>query len=336
MLETSAGVEKMRKEAQAFWLKGVTKYIHGIQNIDVTGDYVTSSKNSRQVFDSESLEDSKFINHGHQSKSVYDGYVVVDGSESSYEIVSAIALNNVKSSYCTWHGFDITYADTCENSDHLFGCIGIKKKQYCILNKQYTKEEYTELVEKILKHIDDMPYVDQQGRTFKYGEYFPPAFSPFAYNETAAQEYFPSQKEYALAQGYDWKEPELRNYTIDIKPSIVPNDIRTTEDTIVGKVIGCIHGGTCSHSCTTAFKITPEEFQLYQKLGIPIPNICPNCRHGERFSKRNPLKLYQRICACDLENHSHTGNCKNGFETTYAPNRPEIIYCEDCYKAEVM
>ena len=27
--------------------------------------------------------------------------------------------------------------------------------------------------------------------------------------------------------------------------------------------------------------------------------------------------------------------CKNEFETSYAPDRPEIVYCEQCYNEEV-
>ena len=275
-------------------MKGITKYMHGMQNVEVMGDYVTNSKNSKFVFDSELLEDSKYIQHGNKSKSVYDGYVVVDGTESSYEIVSAIALNNVKSSYCTWHGFDITYADTCENSDHLFGCVGLKKKKYCILNKEYSKEDYDALVLKILKHIDDVPYVDPEGRTFKYGEYFPPAFSPFAYNETVAQEYFPTKKETALSQGYDWKEAEARNYTVEIPGESVPDDISKTEADIVGKVIGCTHEGNCEHSCTTAFKITPEEFQLYQKARRSNSGRMPKLQARRAVRKKKPSEILEK------------------------------------------
>jgi len=36
------------------------------------------------------------------------------------------------------------------------------------------------------------------------------------------------------------------------------------------------------------------------------------------------------------DKHSHgEDHCPNKFETTYAPDRPEIVYCEQCYQAEV-
>ena len=89
------------------------------------------------------------------------------------------------------------YCINCHSSSNVFGCVGLRKKQYCILNKQYTKEEYEELVPRIIQHMDTMPYVDAKGRKYTYGEFFPPELSPFAYNETIAQEYFPLTKEEA-------------------------------------------------------------------------------------------------------------------------------------------
>ena len=80
--------------------------------------------------------------------------------------------------------------------------------------------------------MNDMPYIDKKGRIYRYGEFFPSELSPFCYNETIAQEYFPLTKEEATEQGYKWKEKEERNYNIDIKtkditkleiPKIAPN-----------------------------------------------------------------------------------------------------------------
>lgn len=335
-LGSREGIERVKQESEKLWIQYPTKYMHGFQNVDVVGDYIVNSKNSEFVFDSELVEDSKFLNHGNKVKSCYDGYVVVDGSELSYEVVSAIALNNVKFSYCAWHNFDGTYMDTCENSDHLFGCIGLRKKQYCILNKQYTKEEYEDLVVKIVENMKTNPYVDVNGIKYGYGEYFAPDLSPFAYNETVAQEYLPLSKEEASKQGYSWKASEARNYTIDIESGDLPITISDTPEDFVGKAISCEHKESCTHQCTSAFKITSSEFQFYKKMDLPLPNKCPNCRHAERLLKHNPLRFWHRQCMCEKEGHNnHEGQCSVEFETSYAPDRPEIVYCEKCYQQEV-
>ena len=66
--------------------------------------------------------------------------------------------------------------------------------QYCILNKQYTKEEYEELLPKIIEHMKS---------TDEWGKFFPTEDSPFAYNETVASEFYPITKDEVLKN--NWK-----------------------------------------------------------------------------------------------------------------------------------
>ncbi|KKT22561.1 MAG: hypothetical protein UW08_C0006G0001, partial [Parcubacteria group bacterium GW2011_GWB1_43_8b] len=67
----------------------------------------------------------------------------------------------------------------------------------------------------------------------------------------------------------------------------------------------------------------------------------------QRLKQRNPLKLWHRHCQCKgkkSENNTYTNTithqhgdspCPNEFETSYSPDRPEIVYCEQCYNAEI-
>jgi hypothetical protein len=218
-------------------------------------------------------------------------------SELVYESVDTIDTSNILGCMTIHNSNNIFYSVNCHSSGNLFGCCGVKKKNYCVLNHQYTKEQYEELVPKIIKHMNDMPYIDEEGRVYKYGEFFPIEFSPFSYNETIAQEYFPLTKIEAKEQGYKWKEREERNYQIDIKTEDIPDDIK--------------------------------------EMNLPIPHLCPNCRHYQRLKQRNPLKLWHRQCMCEKKHSNHEGKCEVEFETSYAPDRPEIIYCERCYQQEV-
>jgi hypothetical protein len=107
---------------------------------------------------------------------------------------------------------------SCQN---IFGCVGLKKRQYCIFNKQYIKEEYFKLRSEIIKHMNNNPYIDKKGNVYRYGEFFPIEKSPTPYNETTAQEFFPLTKDQATKMGYKWKEKEDRNYQIDFKNEVV-------------------------------------------------------------------------------------------------------------------
>ena len=180
-----------------------------------------------------------------------------------------------------------------------------------------------------------MPYIDKKGSVYKYGDFFPSDLAPFTYNESIAQEYYPLSKEQAQERGYLWKEAETRNYNISIKNEDIPDDIKTVGDDIVNQMIECGHQGKCLEQCTEAFRITPHELEFYRRMSLPLPRLCPNCRHYQRINIRNPLKLWHRKCMCHVPNHEHSVECPNEFETTYAPDKPEIVYCESCYQKEV-
>ena len=321
-----------------------------INSRNVSGDNVRGSKNCQFCFNVFSdAEDCKFIEWaGYGLKDAYDGEGVGDNTSLLYENVMTERVANAYFVSAVNDCRSIQYSLYCYNSSNLFGCIGLRNKQYCILNKQHSKEEYEKLVPEIIQHMNEMPYVDKKGRVYKYGEFFPPELSPFAYNETIAQEYFPLIKEQAREQGYVWRDPESRQYEITLFAKDLPDHIQDAKDGILKETISCTHEGKCNEQCTTAFKIIPQELEFYRKMGLPLPRLCPNCRHYQRLKQRNPLKLWHRRCTCAGEKsdngiyenqtaHFHgSSHCPNEFETSYAPERPEIVYCEQCYQNEVI
>jgi hypothetical protein len=207
-------------------------------------------------------------------------------------------------------------------SHDMFGCIGMRKKQYCILNKEYTEEEYMKLREEIMKQMMDMPYVDAQGIEYRYGEFFPTELSPFAYNETTAQEFFPLAKETAEAKGFTWAEREARNYVPTIITDKIPDTIEGVGDEITKDIIACANNGDPKKNCATAFRIIPDELGFYRRFNIPLPAKCPNCRHAERMEWRNPPKF--RNGKCEFE------GCTNEFLTAYASDT-RGLYCKEHY-----
>lgn len=313
------------------------RYARVYKSVSSDGDDLSEVRNTHNSFSSRQIEDSKYLfyirNH---AKDCYDTSFQGWNSELVYEIAHGFGGSNMAFGMRNIFNQDTRYNEECRDCKDIFGCEGLRKKQYCILNKQYTKEEYEGLLPKIIEHTNTMPHIDKKGRVYKYGEFFPSDLSPFAYNETIAQEYFPLTKEEALKQGYSWSEGEARNYKIDIENKDITDDIKNIDDNIVNKVIACGHAGKCKDQCTEAFKIIPEEFKFYKRMSLPLPRLCPNCRHYQRIGLRNPLRLWERNCMCEKENHFHgQEKCVVEFKTSYAPDRPEIIYCEKCYQQEV-
>ena len=331
-LDTYSGLSKAMDEAYSFWKKFPLKFAHVKQNLNASGEYVFNSKNVKNSYRIyENAEDSRycqFILLGPE-KGCYDHTGWGKGAESVYEALQAgDGVSNIKFSIgCYTQAKDIEYSLFCTGGKNLFGCVSAHHKQFCILNKQYTEEEYKALVPKIREHMRTMPYVDKAGHEFCYGEFFPPEFAPYSYSDTIAQEYFPLTKEEALAKNFTWRDNEKRTYPITMKLENIPDSIIEVKENVTKEVIECAHRGSCAHACNGAFRITSEEFQFLQKMRIPLPRLCPHCRHYERIAFRNSFRLYHRKCM--------NSGCTNEFETPYAPDRPEIIYCEQCYNSEV-
>lgn len=343
-------LESFKKKFAAFNQQYPRPYATIIQCSGVTGSHILNSKNAKSCFDGYGdIEDSKYLYHAFSIKDSYDGYGVGRSSSFVYEAVDTGAESfKVFASVFGHNDQSTQYTYACHGSSNLFGCVGLRGQKYCILNKQYTKEEYEKLVPRIMQHMIDMPYVDAKKRTYAYGEFFPAELSPFAYNETIAQEYFPLQKDNAQAQGYKWHEPEARHYAINVKAAALSDHIKDVDETILKQVIECAHQGKCNQQCTTAFKIIPSELQFLKHHNIALPRLCPNCRHYERLAQRTPFKLWGRSCECggakaskgnyvNEAPHQHGASaCTTTFKTPYSPDRPEIVYCESCYNAEVV
>jgi len=330
-LDSYSTTKEIEEEALRFWLKYPNKYMHGIQNLESTGDYVFNSKYVKNSFIVKESEYCKYCMWliVKNNKECYDFTQFGENTERIYEsLICGKNINDIIGSVTVLESRQIRYSMYCyNNNSNLFGCVGMRNKNYCILNKQYTKEEYEELAPKIIEHMNTMPYVDKKGRTYVYGDFFPTEISQFNYNETSAQEFFPLVKDEALSAGFSWKEPKERNYQITIRPKDLPDSIKDVKDDILSQIIECKHEGRCKEQCTTAFRIIEPELQLYKSQNLPLPRLCPNCRHYQRVLKRNPNKLWHRQCM--------KKGCHNEFETSYAPDRPEIIYCEKCYQQEV-
>lgn len=309
---------KVRQDLQEAWLKIYFEnaYHRGMlieNSIGSTGNMIANSKNAINCFDAENVEDSKNIYFTVNGiKDSYDLYHVGVNSELLYECHAIVRSSNVIGSHLSYDNTNISYCDSCHNSNELFGCVGIKKGSYMIFNKQYTKEEYLVLKEKLIAYMKDCG---------EYGEFFPPSLSPFGYNETVAQVYMPLEKEEALKHGFPWKDNLPGTYgkgTIDMEN--IPDDIKDVPDTIVDEVLTCVRTGR-------NYNIVSQELAFYRQHNVPIPRIHPDERHKDRILLRPDRKLYSGTCAV------------SGVPLQVAyplERRPKMIVCDEVYKREVL
>jgi len=327
-LSDPENLEKMKKE---FWENSLgfpRKYANTRNIVNSIGDDLEQVKNCKYVFsvsEAENVRYSFFIPYG-GAKDCFDLDHVGVGTSETYEIHSGFGDSRVFFSNRVYYSHNVEYSDDCYNSENLFACASLRKKQYCIFNKEYSKKDFDELRNKIIEQMKEMPYIDKKGRVFSYGEFFPIDIMPFGYNDAVVHEYFPLTKEEILEHGYNYTEPEVKNY----KPTILPHQLPSIEkadEKVLQEIIQCEHMRSCNDRCTMAFRIIQNELNICKMLGVPLPTLCPNCRHMSRMNLLNPPRLYHRKCM--------KKGCNNEFETSYAPDKPEIVYCERCYQQEV-
>lgn len=311
-------------------LKAIRKFANIINSQNVTGDNISYSANAQYCFDSSDIKDCKYtINALDRHRESYDGYGVGANNELLYEGMDS-GVNGSRQLFVltVWECMNAEYSINCHGCNNIFGCVGLRKKNYCIFNKQYSKEEYEELRAKIIEQMKTLPYVDKKGRIYTYGEFFPSEISPFGYEETIAKDYFPLTEKQILDNGYKYTEREKSEHVITHRSDDLPGDIKNTSEDILNAVIEC-------ESCKRAYKIVQNEFTFLKRFNLPLPHKCFECRHQERFKLINPPNLWRRKCMCDKVHNNHEGNCEVEFDTTYVPERPEIVYCEKCYQQEV-
>jgi len=311
----------LEKEFGELMQQAIHRYAISERNVNSVGSLIYDCKNVKDSFEVTQGEDSRYI-YGSlvikNSMDVYHGGY--PPAELNYEMHGAARNYNARFSHLCYDNMNIDYCDTCQNSQNLFGCVSIKNSEYMIFNKKYSKADYLALKEKIIEHMK---------KTEEYGEFFPPQIAPVYYNETQGNLYMPMTKEEVLAKGWQWEENMPGTFGKETISSVeIPDKIEDVSESILKEILACAE-------CSKNYNITRNELLFYQKEKIPMPRKCPNCRYKRRFKFRPLRKLWHRSCMCEIAAHGHESKCPNEFETPYAPDRPENIYCESCYNKEV-
>jgi len=287
------------------------RHFFGSRNDNVSGNHVYNARDVHDSFDVQGGEHSRFIYTSRNAKDSYDVAFSPD-IEQCYQSLTTLGGNRVFFSHIGQHCSDMYYSDSCFTSSNVFGCAGLKGGEYCILNRQYSKDEYFTLKEKIVEHMKKIG---------EWGKFFPVELSPFCYNESIAQEYFPLSKGEALAAGFRWSDEIPRTSDQEtIANDALPKNPAEFSEELLKHVLKC---DVCSHN----FRLIPQEIGFYKKMNLPLPRLCFNCRHEKRMASRNVRKLWDGTCA----------KCNARFRTSYstAQQKEYRIYCENCYQAEV-
>jgi len=303
-------VEGAKKKFELHRLKFPTRQTNNLKTVNSTGDYlfecnnvhdsmeVVKSENSRFIFSAKEVKDSiGIIGYGFKS----DLLLECVGVGYSSKVIGSVAT---ALSHDVWYSFFLTNCKNC------IGCDSLKNAEFCILNKQYSREEFEQLKEHIRKELIEKGL---------HGLAMPQYIAPFAYNEAIGQDNFPLSREQALKLGLPWEDEIQETHGQEtIKISELPDNIRDVKDSITKETLACEVTGR-------NFRITPQELAFYRKMNLPLPRRSFFTRHSDRLTRRGPYQLFNRKCA----------KCGKEIKTPYAPDGAEIVYCEQCYNSEV-
>lgn len=235
--------------------------------------------------------------------------------------------------YC----FDMEWCEDC-----LF-CVWLRNKKYCILNKQYTKQEYFKLREEIVNHLK---------YTGKWGENIAFSSSPFPYNDTLSYDIFKVNKviysdgkEEIIDENavwtvnvlwdsfisdaiYDmwWNEKIKIKWRTKNKEINIPENMKILKsenianinqvwNDILDKTIICEESGR-------PFRIIKQELDYLKKKWFPIPRVHQENRIDKILSDRPKWQMHVWIC----------DNCHKESLTVFK-NKPKYkVFCPACYK----
>ena len=282
----------------------IYKAVYQVNCENCEGSDLKNSKNLKFCFTAEECEDCA---NGFQMDKTYtsidNSHTGYDRCELAYETIGCNGIFHCVVCDSCWHSSELIYCNLCFSSKNCLGCVGLHQKEYCIFNKQYTKEQYEELAPKIIKHMQS---------TGEWGHFFPYEIHPYGYNETVAQEYFTLTKEQVLQRGWKWEDEQEKlkgdpNY-------IIPDKINEVTDDILNQNLVCEATGKI-------YKINPQELKFYKSLNVPVPRICPDQKFLDMRSLSSQFRLYDRICV----------NKGERVKSAFPPNGPKQIYCEGCY-----
>ncbi len=300
-LDSRESVAQLKQQYAEFARQHPARFVQGFHNEDVLGDYLLHCKNAHHCFDSRKLWDCSYLFQAFAETKDSMDCTEVGESELLYETCyagvpgynlrfCAIAYPNVQ---------NLTYCYAMKFSSNCFGCAGLRRAEFCILNKRYSEQDYFDLLPRIIAHMQS---------TGEWGEFFPAALAPVPYNLSHAFDFLPLTQEQALARGYRWWSGSVEEPGAVV---LAPDRIADANVQICEKVLCCAETGK-------KFRLQKSEFQFYQKLGIPVPATHWECRHLARLRARNPREFHVRRCAA----------CSQELLSTVPEARNSQVLCE--------
>lgn len=239
---------------------------------NVVGNFIVESENVENAFVVMKMKDARNV-------------VLTWCIETTNEIYDAFLWWNIKNyivwvdncgwwsehiylSSHIWFSSNIYYSIGMDSCSFCFWCVGLKNKHYCILNKQYSKEEWYIKVDEIFQNMEG---------NLTLWAFFPPRINPFYFNDTFwALLSNSTLKDDIIKEWYLWRDESIKTDISNLVDTIKTGELEKFQSfdkdwkwVISNEIIA----KNIIDKDLNIYKIIPEELSFLQKYSLPIPDI---------------------------------------------------------------
>lgn len=296
-------VEYWKEKTKDLWKQGYYMAESNFKSENVLGDDLIDCKSVFGI----SMFGSNRVYNGFDASFIKDSCDISTCTKLERSIGSTVCINGYENKMCiSCDGcMDVEYSEICISCEHCFGCIGLKRKQFCIFNVQYSEEEYW-------KKLDEIK--SEMLTRGEYGQFFPYNTSMLSYNTSHADAFFPITKDEAEKLGSRWYTFPQTDTSKASPLETLPKKLSETSTEILEKQFICAESGR-------PFRIVKSELEFHQKMKIALPRKHPTVRRKQRYKKFLELRIYPRNCE----------KCQKNVFARISPKSEAHILCDECY-----
>ncbi|MFH1405436.1 MAG: hypothetical protein ABIH21_05095 [Patescibacteria group bacterium] len=292
-------------EQEAVWPENFS--VHAPGSI---GDYLVDCVNCKHGFSENDSRNCFWDFMGDRNEGNY-AVTWSDDTHQSFNCNGILHSQKMICSHFSWYNNALEYCFFCFNCEYCFGCIGLKRKQYCIFNKQYSEDEYW-------LRVDEIKCAMLKRK--EYGQFFPAKFSPISFPYSVGDfyiEYTKDELDKFEVSHFDAMVGSIVQQSHDmLTPEQLPICVQDPKaDDIVGKPV-------FDKTLKRLFTITKQELDFLRKIKLPLPKEHVFVRLQKSIRWSNSWFSVETNCGkCEAKINVH--------ENKTFLNRK--VYCCECY-----
>lgn len=280
-----------------------------------TGEYLEDTVNARECYHvrggSSDIDHVTWCLGAPSEKCAYCA-----GATGSTDCYYSVGVTNCHRSFFNMNivtdSQNMEYCTRCFNCENCFGCVGLRYKRFCILNKQYSEEEYWKTLDDLkCRLLEEGDYGDIPGLRFST-QHWTSLLDLFEIDKATAMKL--GGRDFNLtgegAEGHDIAPEHI------LPPKAIPDRIRAEDfDRITGNFY-------FDQAIGRRFGYLRPELEFYLKLKIAPPRQHPRGRIMNIYRYLNKPEFTEAVCG-------KCGNALTVAKNFAYPSRK--IYCKPCY-----